>query len=110
MKQFAQENRKHSTEAEMILWDLLKAKQLGVTFKRQHIIGDYIVDFVCIEKWLVIEVDGGYHSEPQQQQDDITRQDRLADMGFSIIRFTNDEIIGNTECVLNEIEQQLEKS
>ena len=62
LKAFAAENRKNATLAEQVLWKHLDRKQLGVKFLRQHIIGDYIVDFVSREQGLVIEVDGGYHA------------------------------------------------
>ena len=109
LKGFAKENRKFATEAESILWEFLKGRQLGVKFNRQHVIGDYIADFACIEKLLVIEVDGGYHSEPRQQEDDMVRQEWLEDKGFTVIRFTNDEIIGDTERVLSDIAEHLSR-
>ena len=75
---------------------------------RQHIIGDYIVDFVCEDDGLVIEVDGGYHSEPQQAQDDELRTQFLESMGFRVIRFSNDEILDDVETVVERIEKELE--
>ena len=69
IKDFAQENRKNPTEAENILWQNLRNKRLGYRFRRQHAIGDFIVDFVCIEKKLVVEVDGEVH-EKQQEYDE----------------------------------------
>ena len=62
LKENAQANRKNPTEAESVLWDMLKGNNIGLHFRRQHIILDYIVDFICIEKGLVIELDGGYHN------------------------------------------------
>ena len=67
---FAKENRNKPTEAERLLWFYLSNKQLGVRFRRQHIIGQYIADFACLEKMLIIELDGGYHSLPEQQISD----------------------------------------
>ena len=64
---FAKENRNNPTEAERLLWFYLSNKQLGVRFRRQHIIGQYIADFACLEKMLIIELDGGYHSLLEQQ-------------------------------------------
>ena len=107
LKKYAEDNRRNATDAEIILWDFLKGRQLGVKFNRQHVIGDFIVDFVCLEQNLVIEVDGGYHSEPRQHEDDIKRQDWLEENKFRVIRFTNDEIIGDTERVLKEIKDKL---
>ncbi|MBR6196594.1 MAG: endonuclease domain-containing protein [Bacteroidaceae bacterium] len=103
LKDFARENRKNMTEAESVLWNSLRNKNLGVKFLRQHIIGDYIVDFVCQETGLIIEVDGGYHSEPCQKEDDDTRTRYLESKGFKVIRFTNEEILFNIESVINKV-------
>ena len=103
LKDFARENRKNMTEAESVLWNSLRNKSLGVKFLRQHIIGDYIVDFVCQETGLIIEVDGGYHSEPCQKEDDETRTRHLESKGFKVIRFTNEEILFNIESVINKV-------
>lgn len=103
LKDFARENRKNMTEAESFLWNSLRNKGLGVKFLRQHIIGDYIVDFVCQETGLIIEVDGGYHSEPCQKEDDDTRTRYLESKGFKVIRFTNEEILFNIESVINKV-------
>ena len=103
LKDFARENRKNMTEAESVLWNSLRNKSLGVKFLRQHIIGDYIVDFVCQETGLIIEVDGGYHSEPCQKEDDDTRTRYLESKGFKVIRFTNEEILFNIESVINKV-------
>ena len=111
LKDFAQKNKQIPTDAEKLLWEHLRAKQLSVKFNRQHIIGDYIVDFVCIEKKIVIEVDGGYHSEYEQIDKDENRTQRLNDWGFSVIRFKNEEILGDISNVLNKIKSRLnEKS
>ena len=63
----AKKNRQYPTEAEKAMWELLKGNNLGVSFRRQHIIGDYIVDFVCLQKDLIIEIDGGYHAQKEQK-------------------------------------------
>lgn len=91
----------------MLLWQYIRAGRLSVKFNRQHIIGDYIVDFVCIEKRLVIEVDGGYHSEYEQIEKDEFRTERLNAMGFTVIRFSNEEVIGNILGVINKIKIKL---
>ena len=81
----------------------LSKKFLGHRFYRQHIIGDYIVDFLCHEDGLIIEVDGGYHSEPRQAEDDEIRSRRLENMGFHVLRFSNEEILNNIEDVEDRI-------
>ncbi|MBR6120945.1 MAG: endonuclease domain-containing protein [Prevotella sp.] len=103
LKAFARENRKNATTAETILWDCLHNNALGVKFLRQHVIGDYIVDFVSRQGGLVIEVDGGYHSEPRQQEDDLQREQNLEKKGYHIIRFTNEEVLYDTENVIEQI-------
>ena len=107
LKDFALKNKQFPTEAEKLLWQYICAKQLTGKFNRQHIIGDYIVDFVCIEKKLVVEVDGGYHSEYEQIEKDEFRTERLNEMGFTVIRFSNEEVLGNTPSVINIIKNKL---
>lgn len=107
LKAFAQENRRNATLAEQVLWKHLERKQLGVKFLRQHIIGDYIVDFVSREQGLVIEVDGGYHAERQQQEDDAIREQALYRMGFHVLRFSNEEVLYDIDSVISQIENYL---
>ncbi|MBO4463240.1 MAG: DUF559 domain-containing protein [Prevotella sp.] len=105
LKAFARENRKNATIAESMLWEHLRNGAMGETFLRQHIIGDYIVDFVSRHGGLVIEVDGGYHAEPRQKEDDQLREEDLERMGYHVIRFSNEEVLYDIENVLNQIEQ-----
>ena len=85
--------------AELLLWKHIRNKLLGTRFLRQHIIGDYIVDFVSLSDGLVIEVDGAYHAEHEQMEMDEARTYALEQMGFKVIRFTNEEILYNIEQV-----------
>ena len=103
----AKRMRKEPTYAEAALWELLRDKKLGDKFRRQHLIDYFIVDFVCLSKNLVIEVDGGYHSDPTQKEYDQQRTLYLNEKGFKVIRFTNEEVIGNTEVVLTKIKDIL---
>ena len=107
LKEFADHNKKHPTEAESILWRFLRRSGLGKPFRRQHIIGEYIADFLCLPAHLIIEVDGEYHQLPQQKIDDDKRTRWLNEKGFKILRFTNDEVIGNIESVLHTIKEHL---
>ena len=79
--------RKGPTDAERILWQELRAKKLGVKFRRQHLIDQFIVDFYCVELGLVVEVDGGVHGN--QRSADLEREQILKALGCSIIRFNN---------------------
>ena len=103
----AKRMRKEPTDAEAALWELLRDKKLGDKFRRQHLIDDFIVDFVCLSKNLVVEVDGGYHNDPTQKEYDQQRTLYLNEKGFKVIRFTNEEVLGNTEAVLTKIKQEL---
>jgi very-short-patch-repair endonuclease len=93
--------RAFSTKAELKLWNHIRSRALnGRKFIRQHPIGPYIVDFVCREQRLVIEVDGGQHSLNERDQ---ARDQWLAGRGYSVLRFWNHEVLGNIEGVLEAI-------
>ena len=104
---FAKEKRNNPTEAERLLWFYLSNKQLGVRFRRQHIIGQYIADFACLDKMLIIELDGGYHSLPEQQISDEQRTADLQKWGYRVIRFTNEELFNGIDLVLTKIKNAL---
>jgi len=100
----AKEMRKEPTFAEAKLWDVLRNKKLEGKFRRQHLIGNYIVDFVCLKSRLVVEVDGEYHNSPEQIELDEARTLELEQkFRFKVIRFTNDEVNNNIEAVLSKI-------
>ena len=98
------------TEAENALWSMIRGNALGQKFRRQYIIGDFIVDFICLDKKLIIEVDGGYHSEPRQIEDDALRQQWLEKRGFRVIRFTNEEVEFDSDNVCKQIKRHLKES
>ena len=108
LKKNAIENRKNPTEAESVLWDMLKANKLGAHFRRQHIIIDYIVDFICLDKGLIIELDGGYHNDPQQKEYDEARTTHLQRLGYTELRFKNEELLCDPESVIKKITDTLE--
>lgn len=107
LKEYARENRKGMTDAERELWRYLKNDALGLTFLRQYIIGQYIVDFACLKDHLIIEVDGGYHSEPRQAEDDKVRQRWLEEQGYTVIRFKNEEIEFDINKVIGRIKTRI---
>ncbi|MBR6963391.1 MAG: endonuclease domain-containing protein [Prevotella sp.] len=107
LKKFASYNRNHPTEAEALLWAYLRADALGVTFKRQHVIGEYIADFVCLSSKLIIELDGSHHQLPQQQCSDQKRTEWLESKGYRVIRFTNNELFNNMDIVLETIKEYI---
>ena len=107
LKEYAKENRQHMTAAEKTLRTLLRQTVYGFKFRRQHPINGFIADFICLEAKLIIEVDGAYHSEPQQQEDDRIRTETLSNMGYKVIRFTNEEVLSNPKVVLRTIKEEL---
>jgi ATP-dependent DNA helicase RecG len=108
LKKHQEERKKQATEAEKILWEQLKTKQLGLKFRRQHIIDEFIVDFVCLSKKLIVEVDGEYHNNPSQLESDRLRTQILNEFGYTVLRFKNQEVIGNVDSVLNKIIARLD--
>lgn len=107
LRQFSQDNRKNQTEAESILWNALRASQCGVRFRKQHIIGEYIADFVCLSRKLIIEVDGAYHNKAAQIVSDEQRTEDLKRLGFRVMRFQNEEIIANIDKIVDKIEKEI---
>lgn len=104
LKDFAAKHRKFPTEAESVLWGMLSNKNLeGYKFRRQHIIGEFIADFVCLKEKLIIEVDGLIHQLPENQISDELRTQKLTEYGFKVIRFKNEEILFDTENTLEKI-------
>ena len=109
LKEYAQKNRNHPTEAESLLWSVLSGKGLdGVKFRRQHIIGQYIADFVCLDKGLVVELDGHHHSLPPFCEDDAVRTEYLNKEGYHVIRFTNEQVIHHLDDTLEQIRAALQ--
>lgn len=107
MSTFPSQLRTNSTNAEKHLWSLLRNRQLGgYKFRRQHPIPPYIVDFVCLEQHLVIELDGGQHTEAQAY--DAARTAALERLGYQVLRFWNNEFLENTQAVLEEILRKME--
>ena len=101
-RQRARSLRKRLTDAERLLWRHLRNRELdGWKFRRQYPVGSFIVDFICVEKNLVIEVDGGPHAENEEQ--DIQRSAYLNRMGYRVFRFWNNQVMQETEGVLEAI-------
>jgi very-short-patch-repair endonuclease len=98
--------RKDFTDTERLLWKYLRAKQMeGYKFRRQEPIGSYIVDFVCQEKRIIIELDGGQHSVERER--DNKRDNWLEEQGYKVLRFWNNEVLTNTEGILEVIKDCL---
>jgi very-short-patch-repair endonuclease len=97
--------RNRPTDAEQFLWKYLRLKQMeGLKFRRQQPIDNYIVDFICLEKRIIIEVDGGQHAT--QKDDDTVRDKYLRQQGFHVLRFWNNEVLQNINGVLEIIRER----
>lgn len=107
LKNNAIHNRQYATEAERLLWHYLKEKKIGYKFRRQHIVGEYITDFINLKHKLIIEVDGKYHQEAEQVIKDAQRTQYLEQKGYTVIRFTNEEIFNHMEDVINKIKETI---
>ena len=99
--------RQNQTDAEEVIWHRLKAKRLlGLKFRRQFPIGPYFADFICIEKKLIIEIDGGQHCESAT---DKVRTDFLNKEGFEVIRFWNNDVLQNIEGAVSSLSLTLSR-
>ena len=104
LRQFRKSNRKSLTAAEAVLWNHLKGRKLiGRKFRRQHSIGNFVVDFYCVKEKLIVELDGQVHHNPAAEIRDHKRTDFLEKSGFKIIRFENKLVFNHLDSVLNEI-------
>ena len=98
--------RQRSTKPEQLMWSILRRHRLGnLKFRRQHSIGPYIVDFVCEEKRVIVEIDGGYHDYVNTE--DQVRQRELERMGWSVIRYSNDDVLMDLESVFLDLAKRL---
>ncbi len=106
-REFARRLRNHAQEAERNLWHFLRAEQLGAKFRRQAAIGAYVVDFVCFERKLIVELDGPQHLDPAARDHDERRTAWFAAQGFRLIRFRNQELDADIREVVRRIERAL---
>ena len=108
MLRYAHDLRKNPTDAERLLWRHLRRRQLyGFKFRRQHSIGPYICDFVCLERPIVVELDGSQHVE--QVGYDMRRDIFLRSRGFRVLRFWNPDVLARTQSVLETIFEVLHR-
>lgn len=107
LQENAKRMRKEPTEAETVMWELLRNDNFGVKFRRQHVVGDYILDFVNLETGLVIEIEGEYHNDPVQREVDAVRSKWLMEHDFIVARFINNEVLHNIDNVESVIKNLL---
>ena len=106
LKDVRQDLKENPTEAEKVIWEYLRNKKTGYKIRRQHVIDNFIVDFVCLTKKVVIEIDGGIHL--QQKELDELRTNTLNEKGYRVIRFTNEEVMHNPAMIAANIKNILD--
>lgn len=105
---FVRNLRREQTEAEKVLWARFRSRQVeGVKFRRQQPIGPYIVDFASFERKLIVEIDGGQHNEKEAREKDEERTAWLEERGYRLLRFWNNDVLMNTEGVLEMIRKEI---
>jgi cyclase len=100
---FARELRKEMTDAEKILWTHIKPGIQNLKVRRQHPIGHYVADFYCHQLKLIIEVDGSIHNLEEVKINDDEKEKYFIDLGYTVLKFTNDQVHHDLEYILNEI-------
>lgn len=102
--EFAKTMRSNATDAENLMWQLIRAKRfMNLKFRRQHVIAPYIVDFYCHELGLVIELDGNQHGTNDALEYDVERTKFLETLGFRVVRYCNNDVLSRTDIVLKDL-------
>ena len=107
LKVISKSLRRNLTQAEQCLWSRLRLKHLGYVFYRQKPIGEYIVDFYCQKAKLVVEVDGGLHFTKDEASNDRVRDEYMSSLGLTVLRFSNSEVLKNTDNIAEKIYELL---
>ena len=106
----AKQMRSHPTPAEDVLWQYVRNGKLGYKIRRQHIVEGFIADFIHLPSRTVIEIDGGVHNEPEQRERDKERTKILTEAGYTVLRYSNEEVLANPQEVADRIKGELDKS
>ena len=105
LKKISKDLRSGQTDAEEVLWECLRDSKLGYKFRRQHVVGNFIADFICLPQKLVIEVDGGIHNHLKERDEERTLI--FNNLGFRVIRFTNEQVLDKPNSVSESIVREL---
>lgn len=109
LEAFAKDQRSAMTRAEALFWEQVRAGRFhGYKFKRQAPIAPYIVDLVCVSERVIVELDGPPHDTPNRREQDAERDTWLRQQGFQVLRFANDEVLGNCDLVMSAVLRALE--
>lgn len=110
MLDFARTLRAQATDAVRLVWSLLRSRRLGgFRLRRQHPFGPYILDFYCVQARLALEIDGGQHGAERKRRDDELRDEYLRSRGVRVLRFSNLEVLQETEAVLEAVWRRLDE-
>lgn len=109
LKSNARENRNKPTESESVFWECARGNAFGEKCRRQYIIGGYIVDFFFRKSKLIVEIDGKYHLEDEQIEEDTIRQEWLEHQGYRLIRFSNEQVLHDIDYVISTVKQHLKQ-
>ena len=109
LKANARQNRRNMTEAESVFWSLVRGCGMKQRCLRQHVIGNYIVDFFFRKSKLIVEIDGGYHFTDEQQKEDEIRTEWLESEGYKVVRFTNEQVLFDTDNTINKLKVSLNR-
>ena|SRR5271167_182351 len=101
------ELRSNQTEAERPAWYLLRDRRLGAKFRRQHAIGNWVVDFFCREHRLAIELDGSVHSQPSQMRKDASKEEYLRGLGIRLLRVPNGLVLEDLEGFVRKLRERI---
>ncbi len=102
-KELRRKLRRDSTPPERMIWALIKSKQIGYKFRRQESIGPFIVDFLCKELDLVVEIDGSHHSIPEAYERDVEREEYIRKQGYTVVRYSAQEVLNNLHGFIEDI-------
>ena len=108
LREKSRDLRKGGTLGEVLLWCAIRGRRLGYQFRRQVPLGDYIVDFLCYQRSLVVEIDGGTHDHEEQVRYDVRRTAWLEERGFRVLRFQESEVRKNIDGVVETLRQHLD--
>jgi very-short-patch-repair endonuclease len=103
MRRLAKGQRADPSAPETLLWTILRDRRITAKFRRQMPVGAYIADFICLERRLIVEVDGPHHDDPVQKEHDRERDTWLRSAAFRVLRLTSDEVIGDPELATQKI-------
>ena len=109
LRDHARALRSNATDAERALWQRIRGQQLGVRFRRLHMIEPFVIDFYCVELKLAVELDGGQHNDAENHRADVERTIFLKTSGATLLRYWNNDALANTDSILAQLCSEIER-